>query len=297
MDEDGFTLTEARVAVIGLGLMGASLAMDLRGRCAEIVGVSRSLDTLGYALQNHIVDRIVDFDSALDCDLVVLAAPVRTIIRQLQQIAEKDRAANRQSEIVDLKSTVVIDLGSTKTEIVQAMQDLPSRFDPIGGHPMCGKEVAGIRYAERDLYRGKVFVLTPLERTSARATRLVKEMIEVIGSVPLILLPERQDALVAATSHLPYLTACALMCALLSKNDEQFWSVAASGFRDTSRLAASDLTMMMDILLTNRAAVLESLKDYRAELDRLFSLLESGDEAGLRAALEPAQQKRAQLFK
>jgi prephenate dehydrogenase len=162
---------------------------------------------------------------------------------------------------------------------------------------MCGKEVAGIRHAERGLYREKIFVLTPLERTSARAMSLVKEMIEVIGSIPLVLPPEKQDALVAATSHLPYLAACALMRTLLSKNDEQLWSVAASGFRDTSRLAASDLTMMMDILLTNRAAILESLRKYRAELDGLVSLLESGDENGLRAALEPAQQKRAQLFK
>jgi len=271
--------------------MGASLAMDLRGHCAGVVGVSRSPETLNFALEHHIVNRVTDFDSALDCDLLVLAAPVRTIIKQLQQIG------NTPFAVRSIRPTVVIDLGSTKTEIVQAMQALPPRFDPVGGHPMCGKEVAGIRSAEAGLYRDKIFVLTPLERTSAGALALVSEMIEIIGSVPLVLSPEQQDKLVAATSHLPYLAACALMRMALAKGDAQFWSVAASGFRDTSRLAASDLTMMIDILFTNRTAILQSLKDYRAELEGLVSLLESGDEDRLRTALEPAQQKRAQLFK
>jgi prephenate dehydrogenase len=177
------------------------------------------------------------------------------------------------------------------------MQALPSRFDPIGGHPMCGKEVAGLRSAEAGLYRDKIFVITPLERTSAGAQALVNEMIEIIGSVPLVLSPEQQDTLVAATSHLPYLAACALMRMALAKEDDQLWSVAASGFRDTSRLAASDLTMMMDILFTNRKAILDSLKDYRVELDTLAALLESGDEEELRTALAPSQQQRSQLFK
>ena len=88
MDEDGFSLSTARVAIVGLGLMGASLAMDLRGHCAEIVGVSRSPETLDYAIEHRIVDRVTDFDSALDCDLLVLAAPVRTIIQQLQKICD-----------------------------------------------------------------------------------------------------------------------------------------------------------------------------------------------------------------
>ncbi|MFH1524355.1 MAG: prephenate dehydrogenase/arogenate dehydrogenase family protein [Chloroflexota bacterium] len=291
MDEDGFSLSEARVTIVGLGLMGASLAMDLRGHCAEIIGVSRSPETLNYALEQHIVDRITDFDSALDCDLLVLAAPVRTIIRQLQQIS------NLSSNISSPRQTVIIDLGSTKSEIVNAMQALPTCFDPIGGHPMCGKEVAGIRSAETGLYRDKIFVLTPLERTSARGQALVSEMIEIIGSVPLVLPPEQQDMLVAATSHLPYLAACALMRMALAKEDGQLWSVAASGFRDSSRLAASDLTMMMDILLTNRKAILDSLNDYRAELDTLAALLESGNEEDLCTALSPAQQQRSQLFK
>jgi len=291
-DEDGFfNLSKARVSIIGLGLMGASLALDLRGHCAEIIGVSRSPATLNYALEHHIVDRLTDFDQALDCDLLVLAAPIRTIIEQLQQMSASSPAAQTSA------STVVVDMGSTKTEIVQAMQNLPARFDPIGGHPMCGKEVAGIQYSETGLYRNQTFVLTVLERTSPRALALVQEMVEVIGARPLMLSPEKQDSLVAMISHLPYLAASALVQAAISKNDPQLWEVAASGFRDTSRLAASDLTMMLDILLTNRESILDALKNYRAEMDTFTALVESGDEQALRAALTPPQQKRAQLFK
>src|SRR6185369_16384796 len=117
----------------------------------------------------------------------------------------------------------VVDMGSTKTEIVRAMQSLPPRFDPIGGHPMCGKEVAGIQYAEKDLYRNQTFILTILERTSPQALALVQEMIAVIGARPLMLSPEKQDSLVAMISHLPYLAASALVRTAISKNDPQVW--------------------------------------------------------------------------
>jgi prephenate dehydrogenase len=291
-DEDGFLkLSEARVSIVGLGLMGASLAMDLRGHCAEIIGVGRSLETLNYALEHQIVDRIADFDDALDCDLLVLAAPIRTIIQQLQRMGQVPSAAQTS------KSTVVVDMGSTKTEIVQTMQNLPPRFDPIGGHPMCGKEVAGIQHAETGLYRKQTFVLSPLQRTSPRALALVHEMIATIGARPLVLTAEKQDELVAIISHLPYLVASALVRTAIAKDDPQLWDVAASGFRDTSRLAASDLTMMLNILLTNRESVLDALKNYRVELDTLTALVELGDEEKLKAALVPGQQKRSQLFK
>ena len=291
-DGDGFiSLSKARISIVGLGLMGASLALDLRGHCAEIIGVSRSQETLNYALEHGMVDRVTDFEQALDCDLLVLAAPIRTIIQQL-----KEMSAFSYGALISPK-TVVVDMGSTKTEIVQAMQDLPARFDPIGGHPMCGKEVAGIQYAEAGLYRKQTFVLSKLERTSPGALALVQEMINVIGARPLMLTPEKQDELVAVISHLPYLVASALVRTAIAKDDPQLWDVAASGFRDTSRLAASDLTMMLNILLTNREAVLDALKNYRVELDALTALVEAADEEKLKAALVPGQQKRSQLFK
>lgn len=291
MDEPGFTLARARVAIVGLGLMGGSLALALRGAkaCREIVGVDADPAALAFARDRAMIHRTADFDSALDCDLLILAAPVRTILAQLSHLA--------QSAIRHPPSTIVLDLGSTKTQIVAAMQALPPHFDPIGGHPMCGKEVSGSAHAEADLYRGKTFVLTPLARTSPAALALAHELLETIGARPLILSAERHDALAAVSSHLPYAVTVTLVRAALSLGDEQVWTMAASGFRDTSRLAASDVTMMTDILLTNRAAILDALTRNRHELDALIALIDAGDPDSLRAALAPAQSKRSELFK
>ena len=127
---------------------------------------------------------------------------------------------------------------------------------------MCGKEVSGVAAAEAGLYRGHTFILTPLPRTSAAALSLAQELVARVGAKPLLLRAERQDALAAQISHLPYVAAVSLMRAAQAAGDEQIWEVAASGFRDTSRLAASDLRMMVDILLTNRAAVLKAYFAY-----------------------------------
>lgn len=286
-------LAEARVSIAGLGLMGASLALDLRGHCAEIVGTSRSPETLAYAIEHGIVDRIVDFDEAMQADLAVMAAPVRTIIKQLEQITEH---ASRSTQHPPRK-TVIIDLGSTKTDLAAAMQSLPARFDPVGGHPMCGKEVAGIRHAEAGLYRDKTFILTPLERTSPQALALTQEVVALLGSRTLVLTPERQDALVAMISHVPYLTAVSLVRATQARNDPMLWQVAASGFRDTTRVAGGDVTMFLDILLTNRSAILDCLSTLQAEIELLYHLVDAGDETALRAALEAPQRQRAQMFK
>ncbi len=161
---------------------------------------------------------------------------------------------------------------------------------------MCGKEVSGAAAAEAGLFRGQTFILSPLARTSAEALGLAQELVKAVGATPLVLAAARQDALVAQISHLPYVAAVALVRAAQACGDEQVWRVAASGFRDTTRLAASDLTMMLDILLTNREAVTKALASYRAELEALTRLIEQGDAAALRAALEPARAKRLELF-
>jgi prephenate dehydrogenase len=141
-----------------------------------------------------------------------------------------------------------------------------------------------------------MFVLTPLARTSPTALALAQELVAAVGATPLVLSAERHDALAAVSSHLPYAAAVTLMRAALAQDDDHLWALASSGFRDTSRLAASDLTMMVDILLTNRAALLAGLSRYRTELDALISLLEAGNAEALRAALAQAQAKRAELF-
>jgi prephenate dehydrogenase len=278
-------LAKARVAVVGLGLMGGSLGGALRGRCAEVVGVARRRESIEQALGRGLIDRGERelAAGAGDADVVVLATPVRVILRQLAELGTIVKAG-----------CVLMDLGSTKRQVVQEMQELPAAVQPLGGHPMCGKEASGIEAAEATLYEGCTFVLTPLERTSPEAIAVGKGLVEMVGARAVVMDAERHDRLVATVSHLPYALACALTAAVAASAEEDptAWELAASGFRDTSRLAASDVTMMVDILLTNRDAVLDAVGDCRKELDDLARLLEDGDEEGLRGRLRALRESR-----
>ena len=271
-------LAEGRVAVVGLGLMGGSLAGALRGRCRAVVGVARRTETIEAALARGLLDQgTADLASGVrQADVVVLATPVRVILRLLDEIGPL---------LPD--GCMLVDVGSTKAQIVARMASLPAHVQPLGGHPMCGREVSGIAAADPTLYRDHTFVLTPLPRTSEAALALGRALVKAVGARPLVLDPDRHDRLVATASHLPYLLACALVGAAktVASADPAVWEVAASGFRDTSRLAASDVTMMLDILLTNREAVVEALGTCDAQLQHLARLVASGDEESLRAAL------------
>lgn len=286
--EDSFSrLRDASFTIIGLGLMGGSLALALRERGIgrRIWGVNRRTSVIDRALELGAIDGGTPdaIEGVADADIVVLATPVRTIIRLLQQIGPHLKAG-----------CLVLDLGSTKSHIVQAMASLPAGVEPVGGHPMCGKEVAGIWAAEASLYEGAIFPLTPLERTGPEALALAECLVESIGATPVVIDARRHDRLVAAISHLPYLTAVTLVAAAAEVADEDplAWPLAASGFRDTSRLAASDVTMMYDILLTNREFVGEMLHRYRRHLERIIDLVENGRDEELRAVLEQAWQDR-----
>jgi prephenate dehydrogenase len=144
------------------------------------------------------------------------------------------------------------------------------------------------------LYRGKTFVLTPLQRTPVDAMSMAAALVDAVGSVPMILDAKRHDRLLGMVSHLPYLLSCALVAAarMSASADPLVWRTAASGFRDTSRLASSDVTMMADILLTNREAVLDAIGAYDAQLNMLRGLLADDDEDGLRRALSALRDER-----
>ena len=281
-------LTGIRVSVVGLGLMGGSLAGALRGQCQAVVGVARRTETIEGALARGLVDRgTTDLASgARQADVVVLATPVRVILRMLGEIGP-----------FLPEGCLLMDVGSTKAQIVARMASLPDHVQPLGGHPMCGKEVSGVVAADPTLYQGHTFVLTPLPRTSEQALALGRALVEAVGARPLILAPDRHDRLVATASHLPYLLACALVGAAeaAASTDPTLWEVAASGFRDTSRLAASDVTMMLDILLTNREAVLEALGTCEAQLRHLAHLVQTGDEERLRTVLTAIRDRRTNL--
>ncbi len=285
-------MRDTRVAIVGLGLMGGSLGLALSqgAMCREVVGVARRPETVREALAAGAAQRATTdlAEGVAGADAIVLATPVRTILRQIRQLAA-----------LPLGPCVVMDLGSTKGEIVSAMETLPPHVQPVGAHPMCGKETTGLAVAEPTLYHGAPWVLVPLPRTSPQALALARELAEAAGGRPLVLDAARHDRLVAAISHLPYALAVALVLAVAETGAEDgtVWELAASGFRDTSRLAASDVTMMLDILLTNRAAVGDALRQASAQLGQLADLIASGDEESLRTRLGTAHDRRAPMFR
>jgi prephenate dehydrogenase len=260
--EDGFRLQDAKIAIIGLGLMGGSLALALNEKCAALYGVDSDHAVVKLALTKQIVDQ-ADTDPARllpQADLIVLATPVPVILEFIQTLPSMVR-----------QRCIVLDLGSTKRDIVQAMASLPQNFDPVGGHPICGKENLGLENAESSLFQDAPFVVTPLERTTRRAREAVKQIISAIGARFIEMTAEQHDRTLASTSHLPFL----LSSALALSTPQEFALFIGTGFKSTSRLAGTPSHMTMGILQSNRENILHAIQTFRHSLDQMEAALQN----------------------
>ncbi len=282
MDDSNFTLANSKIAIIGLGLMGGSMALGLRGKCAVLYGIDPHPATLELALSQHIVD-YADSDPAKllpEVDLVILSAPVPAILTLLEKFPS-----------FTPNPCIVMDLGSTKRLVVEAMAKLPERFDPIGGHPICGKEKLSLANAERTLYYAAPFLLTPLERTSQRAVSAANQIIEALGAKGKTLNAVDHDRILASTSHLPFL----ISSALARTTPEDVAPFVGPGFKSTSRLAGTSSSMMLGVLQSNRENVLNALHGMQSQLAELEAALASEDFAKLETLLNDAQTKYQSL--
>lgn len=274
------------LAIVGLGLMGGSLAMALRERVDIITGIDPDPETRAHALRCGIVDAATDdLQKGVEyADVVILCAPVRSIAEIIRQRIGSYMRSN----------TLLLDIGSTKQDICTAMGSLPIGIQAVGGHPMTGKEHNGIQSSDSGLYRGRPFVLCPTRRTTPAARLRALALVEALGSVAIEMEAQRHDRLVAAISHLPYLLSAALVATVAreAEHDNAVWQLAAGGFRDTSRLAAQDVRMMGDILSTNTQAVATLLALFRVQLAQLEAMLISQDEQHLADLLAPTRQAR-----
>ncbi len=278
MSQPDFNLAESKIAIIGLGLMGGSMALGLRGKCAALYGVDPHPATLELALSQHIVD-YADSDPAKllpEVDLVILAAPVPAILTLLEKLPA-----------FTPNPCIVMDLGSTKRLVVEAMAKLPERFDPIGGHPICGKEKLSLANAERTLYYAAPFLLTPLERTSQRAISAANQIIEALGAKGKVLKAVDHDRILASTSHLPFL----ISSALARTTPEDVSPFVGPGFKSTSRLAGTSSSMMLCVLQSNRENVLNALHGMQNQLAEIETALSAGDFEKLESLLNEAQSK------
>ena len=277
-----------KVVVFGVGLIGGSFALGLKAaeQVEEVVGFGRSLATLTQALDLGIIDRVGanPCQEVVDADLVLIATPVGQMPEIMARIAPYLGA-----------QTLVTDGGSTKEDVVAAMRacfgDKAGQFVPA--HPIAGAENSGAAAARHDLYHDKKVVLTPLPENPVVNVARVRSAWEWCGAQVHELPPGEHDRVFAAVSHLPHLLSFALVHDLaVRENSDLFFSFAASGFRDFTRIAASHPEMWRDICLSNRVALLEELDRYRAQLDGLREALQHGDGAALEQTFNVARMAR-----
>lgn len=274
--EAGFSLKDATIGIYGLGLMGGSLALALKGHCAHIIGFDSDPSTLELALSKNIVDQAeTNLVKPLPhIDILILATPIHEILGIIQPLPT-----------LITNTCIIMDLGSTKREIVDAMTTLPQYFEPIGGHPICGREKLGLENADRNLYQGAPFVITPLERTTPRAKSATTQIILAIGAHVFEMTAEEHDNILAATSHLPFLLASALV----HSTPLEFASLIGPGFRSTSRLAGTPSHMMMGILKSNRDNILKAIKEFYSSLNQIEAVLQNENYAELGLILKQSR--------
>ena len=274
--ESNFKIEDANISIIGLGLMGGSLALSLKPRCRRLSAYDPDPATLELALRQEIV-HVADGDPATilaGADLVILACPVPAILDWLRSLPDYIQGP-----------CIVLDIGSSKRTIVAALESLPANFDPLGGHPICGRERLSLENAERFLYRDAPFVLTPLSRTGERARSAALQIIAALGANPVWLDAGDHDRILAATSHLPYLVSSALALA----TPDETASLIGPGFRSTARLAGTPSSMMLGVMRSNRDNVLSALDRLQEQVAALKMALILGDFNSLQKTLDTAR--------
>ena len=272
-----------KIAIVGLGLIGGSIALAAREIWpAGLVIAVDEKDVLEQAMVRHAIDVAAEEPYVIsEADLVILAAPVRQNVDLLAQLpGHMDKAA------------VVTDVGSTKRAIVEAARTLPPRFTFVGGHPMGGAARGGFQAARPDLFKGRPWIFTPEGDAAGGAIDRLFAFATALGARPRTMAAAEHDALLAFLSHLPQLTASALM-AVVGSGAGDALSLAGRGLVDTTRLAASPPGIWQDIAATNAPEIRRALDALMARLTELRDDLEDG--AALQRIFEEAERWRAHL--
>ncbi len=270
-----------RAQVIGLGLIGSSVALALRATGWHVSGIDTDAARRSRALELGVIDEVANDPSA---SLAFVATPVASIGKVATSLL-----GGREGD----SSFVVTDVGGVKSEVVGAVED--PRF--VGGHPMAGSEQEGPDGADRDIFLGATWVLTPTEATDNDAYERVREVVTSFGADVVELAPARHDSLVAIVSHLPRLIAANLMVLAADAAEENavVLRLAAGGFRDMTRIAAGNPAIWPDIFRDNAAAVIEALEDLRERLDETNRILVDQDRGALVTLLDHARGARRNL--
>ena len=255
-----------KIGILGLGLIGGCLGFDLRSQGHHVLGVSRRESTCVRAVEIGSVDQAsLDLSLLASAEVVFICTPIGLIVPQIKEL------------IGHLpKTTIITDVGSVKTPIVKAISPLWENF--IGGHPMAEKTDSGIESAQRNLFVNRPYVLTPIETTASHVVTIIEEIVRSLGSVIYHCQPEQHDRAVSWISHLPVIVSASLIAACLSETDPEIAKLAqnfaSSGFRDTSRVGGGNPELGVMMAQYNRQALLNSLYQYRENLDEFIHIIE-----------------------
>jgi prephenate dehydrogenase len=281
----------SRVAIVGLGLIGGSLAQAIRKKelAHEVIGVGRNEDRLKKALGLKIIDRyLIRLDRNLGgIDLVVVATPVGLIAKLVEEMAPHLSPG-----------TIVTDVGSVKATVVEEVERvLPAHLRFLGGHPIAGTENAGFESSFASLFEGARHILTPTAKTDPKVVKLLEAFWTKIGSHVELMDTEKHDRIFAAVSHLPHLIAYCLVNTILEESNREpdLLSFSAGGFRDFTRIAASHPVMWRDIMLMNKNNLLSVIDRFEETLSHLKGLVEREDADQLTSEFERSRHLRRQI--
>jgi prephenate dehydrogenase len=280
-----------KVTIIGVGLIGGSLAKVLKGNnlAKEITGAGRGRKTLELALSIGVIDRMgqVLSQAVEDADLVVLASPVGAFERIVAEVASKLK-----------KGAILTDVGSVKGSLVKRIEAaLPSGVHYVPGHPIAGKEKHGVAEASEALFRGAKCILTPTTKTDSKALEAVKALWSAAGANVVLMDADAHDHIFAAVSHLPHAAAFAMVntVAEFSSGSENYISFSGAGFRDFTRIAASSPEMWRDVCLLNGKNIIEMIEQYQLALNNIKTAIERQDAGKLDTLFQSASGLRRGL--
>lgn len=271
-----------KVAIVGVGLIGGSLALAIKKKklANEIIGVSRHIETLLLAKKRGVIDSAaLDINAISQADLVILSAPVAAILKLAPLIAKVIRP-----------DCVVCDVGSTKQEIVSKLDKIFSCY--VGAHPLAGSEKRGVLYSKADIFKGSLCILTPTAKTNAGALLKIKKIWGSVGARTVCLSCEAHDRIVACISHLPHIAAFSLARAV----PQEYLKFASTGFKDTTRIAASDAEVWSDIFLSNQNNILKAIDALEVNLSKIKSAIIKRDRKAIDKFLGQAKAKRDSLI-
>lgn len=280
-----------KIAILGVGLIGGSLALSFKGKPGlHVVGYSHRQASVDKYMARQVVDEATTSleEAVVDADFIFVCVPVGMLESYLQQL----------SQITLKPGCIITDVGSTKASIMAAAERVPwKEVHFIGGHPMAGSERSGVEAASSHLFENAIYVLTPSEDTPESIYRRLEQLLELTRAQVIRMNAVEHDEIAGAISHLPHIIAVVLVNQIRAydQHNELYSRLAAGGFRDITRIASSDPIVWRDILLNNREILLQLLKDWNERIAQFIGHLESIDDAAIEREFAAAGQFRSNL--